>query len=522
MHMRGGLMSLKYFILINFLLVLNLFAQSQRWVARYNGPANVVDGGTAIVIDQYDNVYVTGRSGDSPSTFECTTIKYDSSGNERWVRRYHYASSSYGDTGWGIAIDPFGYLYVTLSSTAPGSYDDIAVIKYDSLGNFIWVRRYNGPGNDYDWPFDIVVDRFGNIYVTGRSVGNGTGFDYVTIKLDSAGNEKWIKRYNGAGNNTDEAYSIAVDRNGNVFVTGASINSEGNLDLVTIKYDSLGNEIWIRSYNSPNNLDEYGATLAIDSSSNVYVFGGTWRLGSFPSDYIVIKYNATGDTVWTRRYNGQANGDDRPAKVVFDLRGHIYVTGSSYTNVSNQTDFCTVKYDTNGNIVWVKQYNGPGNGNDVPKSITTDIFGNIYVTGTCRGLVDDDYATVVYDSNGNQLTVQVFDGPGSWGDAAQDIVVDTQGNFFITGFSGGINSAYDFTTIRYALNLVPIYSYSCKKFVEHKTLCTILGRDCSTYIDKNKGIYDIVGRPINPYNLKPGVYFVKMDNQKWYKVIKIN
>ncbi|MEO0095902.1 MAG: SBBP repeat-containing protein [candidate division WOR-3 bacterium] len=514
-------MRLKYYILTNFLLLLNLLAQTQRWVARYNGPANLVDGGNAIVVEPSGNVYVTGRSGDSPSTFECTTIKYDSMGNERWVRRYHFAPSFYNDTGWGIAIDPFGYLYVILSSTTPDSYDDIAVIKYDSLGNLIWVRRYNGPGNDYDWPFDIAVDCFSNVYITGRSIGDGTGFDYVVIKLDSAGNEKWIRRYNGSGNNTDEAYSIAVDRHGNVFVTGVSINLVGNLDFVTIKYDSLGNERWVKTYNSPNNLNEYGATLAIDSSSNVYVFGGTWSLGTFPSDYILIKYNAMGDTVWTRRYNGPANGDDRPAKIVFDLRGYVYVTGSSYTDASSQTDFCTVKYDTNGNVLWVRRYNGPGSGNDQPKAITVDSYGNIYVAGKCRGPVDDDYATVVYDSIGHQLTAQVYDGPGDWEDAAQDIVVDPHGHFFITGFSGGINSAYDFTTICYSLNWVPICSNSRKIIVSSEICLTLLGRN-SSYIYKNMKIYDIAGRLIDPSNLKTGIYFIKMDARNWYKVIKID
>jgi len=172
----------------------------------------------AVVVDDSGNVYVTGRSANTTSTFECTTIKYDSLGNEKWIRKYHGpASSGYSDTGWGIAIDRSGNIYVAASSRDSVTLDDIAVLKYDANGNELWVVRYNGPGNDYDWPFDIAVDENCNVYVTGRSVGAGSGFDYITLKYDSLGNEKWAKRYNGSGNSGDEAYSIAVDDFGNVW-----------------------------------------------------------------------------------------------------------------------------------------------------------------------------------------------------------------------------------------------------------------------------------------------------------------
>ncbi len=441
-------------LLLSLICATNLIAQSQEWVRRYNGPANVVDGATAITIDVLGNIYVTGRSANTTSTFECTTIKYDSAGDEKWIRKYHGpVDSNYYDTGWGIAADGFGNVYVTAASRDSIALDDIATIKYDSLGNELWVARYGGSGDDYDWPFDIKTDNSGNVYITGRSVGAGTGFDYITIKYDSAGNEKWAQRYNGTGNSSDEAYSVAVDNAGNVYTTGTSTGSGTGLDFATVKYDSLGNEDWVRRYNSSGVMDEFSTRLAVDNFGNIYISGGSWKfLQGIPSDIITVKYDSAGNEKWVKRYNGPGNDDDITEAIVADASGNIYVAGSSY-QASSRNDFVTIKYNTDGDTLWTRRYNGTGNQNDAPEAMTLDIRGNVYITGKSRGAVDDDYATVVYDSLGNEVTAQRYDGPnsgGAWQDASYGVVADAHGNFYVTGFSGGIGSCYDMATVKYS------------------------------------------------------------------------
>ena len=102
-----------------------------------------------------------------------------------------------------------------------------------------WVARYNGPPNEYDEGQAVAVDDSGNVYVTGYSGG-----DYVTIKYDTSGQEKWVARYNSGS-----ARAIAVDASGNVYVTGLSTNSNGNVACATVKYDSGGGrQEWLAQY----------------------------------------------------------------------------------------------------------------------------------------------------------------------------------------------------------------------------------------------------------------------------------
>src|SRR5207248_794868 len=129
----------------------------------------------------------------------------------------------------------------------------------------------NGPGNNTDQANAIAVDSAGNVYVTGLSFGSATGFDYATVKYDTNGNQLWVQRYNGPGNNTDQANAIAVDSAGNVYVTGSSFGSGSSLDYATIKYDTNGNQEWLQRYNGPGNGSDAARAIAIDAASNVYV-----------------------------------------------------------------------------------------------------------------------------------------------------------------------------------------------------------------------------------------------------------
>jgi len=165
-----------------------------------------------------------------------------------------------------------------------------------------WVAKYNGPGNLGDEARALVVDDSGNVYVTGSSTGNGTSYDYTTIKYAPDGDTLWVRRYNGSLNGQDYAHALAVDASGNIYVTGYSYEIGTDYDYTTIKYSPNGNTLWVRSYN--NYEDDYARALVVDTSGNVSVTGESYAGTSAEYDYATIKYAPNGDTLWVRRYNG--------------------------------------------------------------------------------------------------------------------------------------------------------------------------------------------------------------------------
>jgi len=372
------------------------------WVARYNGSADNYDWAEAIAVDSNDNIYVTGESIGSGTYEDYTTVKYSPDSNQAlWVARYNGPDNGY-DCAYAIAVDSNDNIYVTGVSEDFGTYGDYATIKYSPDSNqAVWVARYNGPGYEWDEALDIAVDSNDNIYVTGGSFGFGTGNDYATIKYSPDGNELWVARYNGPGNGYDYAYAIAVDSNDNIYVTGFSYGSGTGNDYATIKYSPDSNEaVWVARYNGPGNGYDYAQAIAVDSNDNIYVTGHSSGSGTY-HDYATIKYLPdSNQPVWVARYNGPASpGDnfDWARAIAVDNNDNIYVTGYSFGSGTDY-DYATIKYSPDSNQpVWVARYNGPGNNSDGASAIAVDKNDNIYVTGWSTGSgTDDDYATIMY------------------------------------------------------------------------------------------------------------------------------
>ena len=188
-------------------------------------------------------------------------------------------------------------------------------------GKVLWTALYEPHARDKSSEaVAVATDSKDYIYVTGFVDTVDRDVDILTLKYDEFGKLLWQERYNGPGNDVDRGVDIAVDDKGNVYVTGESDNGKGNgetrlagLDFVTIKYDASGNQIWAKRYNGPDDGEDRPVRLKVDNNG-VYVLGKSWghdKTGKVGFDYALVKYDLEGKFQWDYRYDGGA-GDDGP------------------------------------------------------------------------------------------------------------------------------------------------------------------------------------------------------------------
>lgn len=374
---------------------------------------------------------------------------------ETWSKRYDSLGNT-RDEAASIAVDNSGNVYVTGVSYTSFVTSNFATVKYNSNGIQIWTAIYNGPAvtdSSVDFPSAIAVDTDGNVYVTGSSFGaGGTRFDLATVKYNSSGTEVWVSRYNGSSNYNDYSSDIAVDDSGNVYVTGSSHGSGFNQDYTTIKYNTSGVQQWISFYNGTASTSDYANSIVIDNAHSVYITGASSGIGT-GNDMATIKYNSAGVQLWASRYIGVSINQDVGKEIAVDGGGNVYITGESWGNGTN-TDYATVKYNSSGIQMWAPRYNGTGNSTDISYAIAVDNSGNVFVTGQSAGIgTSYDYLTLKYSSGGVQQWAERYDfGPGgNRDDRAFDLAIDNSSNVYVTGWSSS-STFNDYATIKYNSN----------------------------------------------------------------------
>ena len=424
-----------------------LFAQNVDWLWAKQAGGTDYDFGHSIAVDANGNNYVTGSFSGS-STFGTTTLtssgdkdifvaKIDHNGNWLWANQAGGISYDYGR---GIAVDDNGNSYITgefeesatfgtTTLTSSGSYD-IFVAKLDSSGNWLWAKQAWGIGEDVG--FSIAVDAKGNSYITGvfmESANFGTttltssgDYDIFVAKLDINSNWLWAKQAGG----TDDDYGngIAVDANGNSYVTGyfsesatfgtTTLTSSGDIDIFVAKLDSSGNWLWANQAGGTN--CDYGHGIAVDDNGNSYIignflesanFGITTLTSSGYYDIFVAKLDINGNWLWAKQAGGTSY--DFGNSIAVDTNRNVYVTGFFYSSScsfgtitlinssSEYIDIFVAKLDINGNWLWAKQAGGTSD--DCGYGITVDVNGNSYITGIFRGSAT--FGTTTLTSSGD-------------------------------------------------------------------------------------------------------------------------
>ncbi len=307
------------------------------WARTYNGTAHGDDIAHACAVDDSGNIYVTGESYNGTS-YDYLIVKYNANGDT--LKTYRYNGPANGrDGALGCAIDGSGDIYVTGHSFS-GSNDDYLTIKYTADLDTLWTSSYNGPANGSDWANACAIDNSENLIVTGYS-NNGSGTDHLTIKYNPAGDTLWTRKTYGPPNSFDDPSGCAVDAFDNILITGYYFFNGMNAACLTIKYNSSGDSLWSSHYECPSGDNAMAVVCALDRVGNLYVTG--YSSDGMFYDYLTIKYSPEGDTFWTCQYGGI--WVDRAYGCCVDSLGNLFVTGGTSDDGVNSAAF-TIKYNT--------------------------------------------------------------------------------------------------------------------------------------------------------------------------------
>lgn len=431
----------------------SLFSQNTIWVKSFGGINS--DKFTNVGTDSLGNVYIggyfngsitvngstyTSYSG-SPTDKDIFIGKMDTAGNWIWVRT---GGSYYDDRIMGMHVDKAGNVYATGTFwttatfgafTIGGTgYDNSFLVKLNSNGDWQfaktfgcnisggwwWSNEFNrwiAEGDDHC--YDVALDPSGNIYVTGWWSNTTATFDNITLtnpkwisdsmsvayvaKADPSGNFLWAKQFDGVDNERDNR--LAVDKNGNVFVTGGfkntgtygsfQLTSSGEHDVFVVKLDTDGNLKWAKRAGS--NKDDRGNGIAVDNDKNVYISGEYLNPADFGSDSLkhkskrdifVAKLDNNGNWKWASR--ARSAGKDKAYQMHVNNEFYIFTTGeiSDTTNfqsvevpVDTTTEAYVAQMDSSGKWLWAKKGGSPISDDDHSNDVCTDIYGNTYVVG---------------------------------------------------------------------------------------------------------------------------------------------
>lgn len=412
-----------------------------------------------------------------------------------------------------VTISPSGITPAPVGNMPSLTYDAIEALPSPSMGSMViditfnCLRFYNGKkwakilsdqdlnipsilawndgGEDTEEGLDIAVDASGNIYITGDFYGTATfgntsitsngGADIFVAKYNKSGSLIWVKKAGGTG--SDYGENIAVDGNGNIYVTGRFKNtttigaitliSAGVDDVFTAKYTNSGEVEWAQKAGGNSN-DEITGMVA-DIIGNVYItgnfknsvfFGNTTIVSAGDKDIFIAKYDSGGILQWVEKAGGVS--EDSSQGITIDANENVYITGYFY-NISNfgnysvtsagSSDIFTAKYNPlNDKWIWVNRAGGPSG--DYGGDIVTNSKGEVLISGNFSGTASFSGAFITSAGESDMFIVKYFS-TGTLGglkreggikdESPRRMAIDANDNIYITGVFTGVSNLGSFS-----------------------------------------------------------------------------
>jgi len=446
---------------------------------------------------------------------------------------------TFGGTNWdeGKSVQVLASKDIIISgfSHSFGDWWQFYLIKTDSSGNLIWQKTYGGAYDDCCYSQEQTSDS--GFIMTGWTSSFGSGLrDVYLVKTNAYGDTLWTRTYGGT--ERDIAFSVKEARDKGYIIAGQTNSfGAGNSDIFIVKTDSSGTLEWMKTYGGASN--DYGYSVQETTDSAFIVCGFTESFSAGKGDIYIIKTNINGDSVWTKAFGDTA--DERAYSVQQTSDGGFIITGYTESYGAGNSDIVLIKTNEAGNITWQRSYGGTNY--DCGYSVCQTQDSGYIVAGDTKsfGSGESDVYIIRTDANGDTLWTATFGGAGT--DKAYAVTQTQDADYVVTGATASYGAgSYDVYLLKvkfhtglcetnYAENLRSFSNLNISPNPFHNTAVLHFKHYPITFPTPQVKIYDQSGRLLinkavasNPIvlgsNLKPGIYFLTINNFKNKKLVK--
>ncbi len=479
---------------------------------------------SASVSDTYGRVIMVGNTLVEPGNPDVLVNMYDKNGDLLWERTFD--GGVHGpDYGAAVATDNALNVFAAAAVTTANGMQDIVLLKYDQDGNLLWHNTWDGVSHLIDAPTSIKLDPAGNIYVAGITYSTVNNVDYVLIKFNASGNLIWYSHYDHGGS-IDIAVGLELNMNNDPVVSGASSATPGNWEYATVSYNKVnGGQTDAQRVAVPGVNINSALAFTRDLTGHFFITGYSGEGEERDMQTVRLASDFTLD--WVSTFNGDANLGDVGKAIGVDPEGRAYVAG--YSNMAEGGSlFTTIKYDAQGNTLWTRFFKPkhPAYRAEAEKlAVTQD--GGVLVVGTIFSGESSDFLTVKYAADGKQEWYKYYDGLNG-NDKALGLVIAGE-DAYVNGISGeGQDKVYSmvkytYTTVKDSIVVDSVGTPLCmdrqlivsfrkpyvntewvnKKEIQYSTLDKALNPDAANIVANKLGIS--AGAKIPVYKIFNGI-----------------
>jgi hypothetical protein len=454
-NLRFTILSLLIFI------ALNLDAQQRTmvnkiWHEVIGEPTDI--NWSKSIIDNSGKLLTTGNIKNSQNGSGLFLAKQNSDGQIIWQNSISPETPSSRNYGTAIYSNDSNEIYSAGVASLDGiaSNNDYLITKYNSAGIEIWSTQIDSDNNNDDIPTSIISNNAGDVFITGSSIGEGTSFDFYTMKLNGInGTILWEERYNYT-NRPDVPVALDFDTEGRLVVVGVSAKSDITWEIVALKYDSNNGTLLTEQRLSNDEIGfEEPTDFTKDASGNFYIVGRATTDG-VNFDMLTAKLSSNLNLEWRKRVD--EGKEDKAMAVAVDNAGNVFTTG--YIGNSNQgSEFMTLKYKSNGTLEWKKRRTS-----DLSTSharafdVLVDAEDNVIVTGNIDYGATSIAVVTQYSPAGETMWERKINTENKA--KPKNIVLSQSNEIYVTGISEDITgrSYFALKINRKKRDLTPFYS----------------------------------------------------------------